>query len=170
MESTSPRQRGAVGRPIVGLDVDGVVALEAPAAVATETWRVSAWGWWTRTITVPVGARDVIARLAEGADLVWISAWGHNAPTALREALDLGDVPGVFLPVQFAKADALRRYAGGRRWALIHDGTSAESDDDAVLVQVDPRRGLADVDPAAVLRALLSGQAHQQADGGSDGC
>ncbi|GAB3200125.1 hypothetical protein GCM10027062_18690 [Nocardioides hungaricus] len=149
----------AAPRPVIGLDVDGVIALAEPPLVAARDHDVSAWARWRRRIRVPVGAASTVRALAERYEVVWVSAWGHTAHSALRPVLDLPEQPWPFLPVQFAQAAALADWADGRPWLLIHDGV-----DDAVtpeqerhVLQVDPRRGIGDVsieDVAAAIEAL----------------
>ncbi|HTX07388.1 MAG TPA: hypothetical protein VME22_02190 [Solirubrobacteraceae bacterium] len=134
--------------PVVGLDVDGVIALDEPVATPTLDFTVSAWGRWRREIRVPVQAADVVARLAEVCEIVWVSAWGHNAHTALAPILHLPERPWLFLPVQFDKPSALARYAGERPWVLIEDsvGGGADGAFGGHVVLVDPTRGIAEID------------------------
>jgi hypothetical protein len=137
-------------RPVAALDVDGVFALQDPAVPVREE-SVSAYGKWRRRILVPDNARELIGELGELFDCVWISAWSHTAHPALREALGLPSVPWDFLPVQFHKLDAIRRYAVGRPWVLIDDSIDDLGDEpapgDGILCRVDSRRGIADVHP-----------------------
>ncbi|MGW3995202.1 hypothetical protein ACWEF6_17080 [Amycolatopsis sp. NPDC004772] len=158
---------GVEERPVLGLDVDGVLALAEPAATPATEHRVSAWGRWSRTIRVPVSASATVRRLAGEFEIVWVSAWGHNAHTALREALDLPDEPWRFLPVQFGKARAVAAYAGDRPWGLIHDGVDDDSSDDGLVVCVDPHCGLDQVDPGE-LAARMRDRAHAPGTVGAD--
>ncbi|MPY56540.1 HAD domain-containing protein [Streptomyces spongiae] len=144
----------AANRPVLGLDVDGVVVLTEPFATAVTEHRVSAWGRWGRIVSVPATAPAIIGRLARDFEIVWVSAWGHNAHTALREALGLPDVPWRFLPVQFGKARAVAAYAGDRPWALVHDGLDDEPSESGTVVRVDPRRGLDQVDAEKLVEAV----------------
>jgi hypothetical protein len=133
---------------VLALDVDGVIAVDEPAATPTVECSVSAWGRWRRQIKVPINAPQILAQLAPHFEIVWASAWGHNAHTALAPVLDLPQEPWMFLPVQFGKPTAVASYAATRPWVLIEDdtggGTEAVSSDHVVLV--DPRRGIADID------------------------
>lgn len=144
-------------RPLVFLDVDGVVALEDPE-VPVEVHTVSAHGRWRRTIQVPSGARDTLAELGRGADCVWASAWSHTAHPALRAALDLPAQPWPWVPVQLHKLGALRAFAAGRPWAWVDDGIDdlgvLPDPPDGVLVRVDPHRGITDVSVPALLARL----------------
>jgi hypothetical protein len=144
-------------RPVLGLDVDGVIALVPPARVPSHELRVDAWGRWERTIVVPDAARPAIERLARDFEIVWVSAWGHNAHTSLRDALGLPEQPWRFLPVQFAKAQAVAAYAAGRPWLLVHEGV----DEDSArlgehVVHVDPSCGIGAVDPGELTRLAMN--------------
>jgi len=145
-------------RPIAVLEVDGVLVLEDPVVPVTRV-TVHAYGnKWARPVQVPTAAPVLVARLAERFDIVWGSAWSHNAHPALREVLGLPEQPWPFLPVQFRKIPAIRAYAGGRPWVLIddsiHDFGPVAVQPDGLLVPVDPGRGITAIDPDA-LRAEL---------------
>lgn len=155
VETNAMPPRGA--RPVVGIDVDGVIAVANPARTPVHAYRVSAWGRWSREILVPVAASATLARLAQVADLVWISAWGHVAPGVLTPLLDLdeGSEAWPYLPTQFGKAQALADYAHGRRWALIHDDVdNATAPAEGLIVVVDPHVGIAEVDIEDLIRRL----------------
>jgi hypothetical protein len=145
-------------RPVAALEVDGVLVLEDPVVPVTEV-TVHAYGnRWARRVRVPTAAPGIVARLAERFDIVWASAWSHNAHPALREVLGLPEQPWPFLPVQFRKLPAIRAYAAGRAWVLIddsiHDFGLVEDQPDGLLVPVDPGRGITAIDPDT-LRAEL---------------
>lgn len=146
-------------KPVLALDVDGVVALDANPAVPVERVSVSAYGRWRRELLIPEGAPELLARLAADYELVWATAWGSSAHGALREALRLGDEPWPFVPVQFAKADAVRRHAAGRPWVLVEEamGEPGQQPDgvDGAILRVSPTRGVADLDPDE-LRTIVS--------------
>ncbi len=145
------------GRPVIGLDVDGVLTLETPALTEAHLRWVSAWGRWRRAVVVPDLAACAVQYLSEYAEIVWVSAWGHNAHAALRETLGLPEAPWSYLPVQFGQASALAAYAGPRPWALIHDGTDqAPARSEGIVVSVDARRGIAEIDPEALIHRLRS--------------
>lgn len=144
-------------RPLCVLDVDGVIALEDPV-VPTMRRTVSAYGKWRRDIDIPRAAPSILHELAHRFECVWMGAWAHTAHPALREALDLPSTPWSWRGVQFHKLPAIRELAGGRAWVWIDDAIDdlgAEGDPpDGLLVRVDPRRGIADVDPASLLAGL----------------
>lgn len=150
-------------RPVAALDVDGVFALQNPV-VPVRAESVSAYGKWRRQILVPDNAREFIGELGELFDCVWISAWSHTAHPALRDVLGLPSTPWEFLPVQFHKRDAIRRYAAGRPWVWIDDSIDDLGDEpipeDGVLCRVDPRRGMYDLDAQTLYGQVTAGLIH----------
>jgi hypothetical protein len=139
-------------RPVLALGISDVVVLEAEPRVPVRSHRISAWGKWVRDVAVPVEAPARIAELAARFDIVWASEWGHNAHTAFGAALGLPEEPWPFLPVQFDKLTAIRRYVGDLPWAWVDgpvvDLAEAPDPDDAggVIVRVDPGVGVVGVD------------------------
>lgn len=144
-------------RPVAVIDVDGVLVLDHPEVPVTRHV-VSAYGRWAREVLVPVGAPGVLRELGERFELVWAGAWSHMAHHALCDVLDLPPDPFPFLPVQFHKLPAIRRYAAGRPWLLIDDGIHdlghVPEPDDGLLVPVDSHRGIVDVRAADLARRL----------------
>jgi hypothetical protein len=144
-------------RPLVAIDVDGVIALDEDPAVPCTAHEVSAWRKWRRRILIPDGSTEVIATLSEHCEPAWASAWSYDAHEALRDALSLPREPWTFVPAQFHAEDAIAAYAGGRPWAWITEAVglpAASSRQGGLIVAVDPRRGLPSIDVAAVLRHL----------------
>lgn len=142
-------------RPLVALGVDGVLALDADPLVPTTSHTVSAHGRWTRDIELPDGAAQTISRLSESAELVWVGPWSYLAHEALAPALGLHGEPWPFLPAQFDAVPMVRAYAAGRPWALVtEDKTSSDDAPDGVVIVVDPRRGITDVDADLLIDAL----------------
>jgi hypothetical protein len=141
------------------LDVEGVVVLEDPVVPAVQH-TINAYGKWRRDVLVPEAAPRKLRELAERFDCAWMTGWAHTAHPALRAALDLPVEPWPWRAVQFRKLPAIRELAAGRPWVWIDDGIDdlgAQPDvPDGVLVRVDPRRGIADLDPAAL--ALAAGR------------
>jgi len=143
-------------RPLVALDVDGVIVLDDEPVVPVTHQLVTAFGKWRREVAIPDGAAEAIATLAERCELAWASAWSYNAHEALRSALSLPEQPWAFLPAQF-DADAVADYAAGRRWAWITETGMARSmstDGAGMIVGTDGRRGLPSVDLGALQEAL----------------
>ncbi|MPY56544.1 hypothetical protein [Streptomyces spongiae] len=109
-------------RPVLGLDVDGVLVFTEPVGTPATEHHVTAWERRERNISAPVTAPAIIELPARDLEIVRVSAWGHNAHTALHEALELPATPWRSLPVQFDKARALAANAGDRPWMPIDDG------------------------------------------------
>lgn len=153
-------------RPVLGLDVDGVLVLEDPPDIQTQHVRLSAWGRWSRDVEIPLSAQETVAELASTFEIVWVSAWGHNAHTSLATALGLPDETWTFLPVQFGQALAIAEYAQGRPWALVNDGTDrdVQAPSEGVVVHVNPHRGLADLDVGSLVVRTSNIAAHRERD------
>lgn len=157
-------------QPVLALGISDVIVLESEPRVPYAMHHVSAWGKWVRDVAIPIEAPARIAALAERFQVVWASEWGHNAHTAFRAALDLPEEPWPFLPVQFDKLPAVRRYAGALPWAWVdgpvadlHESPGeAQDGSDGVIVRVDPGVGIAGVDPDDLLARV------QGARGGQD--
>ncbi len=141
------------GRPFLGLDIDGVIVVEPPAATDVREVRVTAWRRWNRRVLVPRQASEIVAELADVYEIVWVSAWGHNAHTSWASELGIRGGRWPFLPVQFGQAAAVARYAGARPWALVNDGTDRDvrAPSKGAIVHVDAHKGLADLDVATLI-------------------
>ncbi|HEX6524841.1 MAG TPA: hypothetical protein VF070_33280 [Streptosporangiaceae bacterium] len=148
----------ATRRPIAVVEVDGVLVLDHPTVPVTETVVHAYDNRWARRVKVPVGADVALRRLAERFDIVWASAWSHNAHPALRQVLDLPESPWPFLPIQFHKLDFIRAFAAGRPWAWIddsiHDLGRLDDPPDGILVPVDSGSGIMSVDPLRLRRGI----------------
>jgi hypothetical protein len=123
--------------------------------------RLSAWGRWAREVAVPDVAADRLAELADLFEVVWVSEWGHVAHQAFREVLRLPGTPWPFLPAQFDKLPVIRDYAGRRPWAWVDEPVvdlagSVPQTPSGVVVRVDPRVGIGEVDPAGLARRVLA--------------
>ena len=144
-------------RPLVTVDVDGVIAVDPPACVPATAHEVSAWGRWRREILVPDAAASVLERLAHHCEVAWVSAWSYTAHEALRDVLELPPTPWAFLPVQFDAVAVVREYAAGRPWAWIAEAglaTASQAGDGGVIAAVDPHGGLGLLDVDGLLAAL----------------
>lgn len=145
-------------RPLVAIDVDGVIALDPGATVARTRHVVAAWGKWRREIEVADGTAQALRALASRCEVAWASAWSYTAHEALRPVLELPEDPWHFLPCQFDAATIVAQYAAGRAWAWVtadaaSSGQEAEADGGIVAV-VDDRRGLPSLDLDELLRRL----------------
>ncbi len=144
-------------RPLVAIDVDGVIAVDEDPAVPCTTHAVTAWRKWRREILIPDGSAEVIRALSDRCEMAWATAWSYDAHETLRDALSLPAEPWTFVPAQFHAEDAIASYAGGRPWAWITESASAPGQSHrhgGLTVAVDPRRGLPSIDVEAVLREL----------------
>ncbi len=147
-------------RPLIAIDVDGVIAVDEGSSVPFTPHDVTAWRKWRRRVLIPDGSAEVIRRLSDHCELAWATAWSYNAHEALREALSLPAEPWTFLPAQFHAEEAIAAYAGGRAWAWITDASGAPGQSrrqGGLIVAVDSRRGLPSIDVEAVLRELGAG-------------
>jgi hypothetical protein len=154
-------------RPFAVIEVDGVIVLDDPVVPFTHTVVHAAGNKWARPVNIPVGADRVVAGLATRFDIVWASAWSHNAHFALQQILGLPESPWPFLPVQFHKLPVIRAHANGRPWVWIddsvHDLGRVDEPGDGLAVRVDPHQGITAVDPE-----LLYGQLMRKVSGGAE--
>jgi hypothetical protein len=144
-------------RPLVAIDIDGVIVLDDPPEVDATLHEVTAWGMWRREVRIAVGTAEMIHQLADRCEVAWATAWSYNAHEALRDALSLPAEPWAFLPVQFHAEAAVAEYARGRRWAWITESAAGPGEaprDGGVIIAVDPRRGLPSVDLTSLLTEL----------------
>jgi hypothetical protein len=154
-------------RPILGVDVDGVLNLReaAPAQrlVAAGTLALPDGS----AMPFPIGTPRRLSRLREAFDMVWVTTWGTRAHPALGDAFDLGPAwpvidlaPALFTGALTWKLPAIDRWLADRA-ALGSFPPFAWMDDDldvdafewanarsrvapTVVVQIDPRTGLTD--------------------------
>jgi hypothetical protein len=66
-------------RPLVAIDIDGVIALDNPPEVAATLHEVTAWGMWRREVRIAVGTAEMIHQLADRCEVAWATAWSYNA-------------------------------------------------------------------------------------------
>jgi len=122
----------AADRPVLLLDVDGVLVVYLPVlndAGATYLEDGEVWGYETQ---LNLEAAPLIAELAERFDLAWNTRWGESANRALSPALGIGQLPVLDLgdrECRFTKVPAVRAFAGTRAVAWIDDelGDDAEA-------------------------------------------
>ena len=148
----------ATNRPILFLDVDGVISLFGFAPGAEQLPGPLHWiDGIAHFIPEDVGAR--LVRLADSFELVWATGWEERANEHLPFLLGLpfGDLPtltfdgrAVFGSAHW-KLDAIADYAGTRPAAWIDDNIDeaciawAEARSaPTLLVQTDPATGLTD--------------------------
>ena len=109
-------QHAGAERPILFLDIDGVLV------VASSVERAD--GSWWPTVDLVADAAALIARLADAFDIHWCTRWGHSANLDLAPQLGLPTLPVVELDrpdTQWTKLPAVMEAAGSRAVAWIDD-------------------------------------------------
>ncbi|CCH35656.1 hypothetical protein ABZ816_13720 [Actinosynnema sp. NPDC047251] len=159
-------------RPLLFLDVDGPLIPFGGGGAYPAFRSVDGGNPLLERVDPAHGAR--LAALP--CDLVWATTWGADANADIAPLLGLPPLPVVEWPDDGEpapgglhwKTRALLAHAGGRSFAWVDDEISdadrahvaAHHPAPALLHRVDPRRGLADVDHAALadwLRSLRVG-------------
>ena len=135
------------GRPLLFLDVDGVLALWDPIV---EVDRVRPAGQAGVPVLIPTGAAGRLRQLAGRFEMVWATAWGTDAPELLSPWLGIGaDWP--VLDYDGYKWAAICDYATGRPFAWIDDEARGDElnvrdhhQEPHLIVHADHRVGLDD--------------------------
>ena len=150
------------GRPILAVDVDGVVSLfgfeEAPSAERVRFEMIDG-----RLHCVSLAAGRLLRRLGEAYDLVWATGWEGRA-NDLASLLSLPELPYLTFggAARFGSAhwklEPLERYASGRALAWIDDSFdescyqwARERAEPTLLVPIESATGLEDVQAEALL-------------------
>lgn len=164
-----------VGRPLLFLDVDGTLLPSNGRAEIDAT--LIDWQEWQshRNPRLPGMDRTLGRRLLElGCELVWATAWMHDANEVIAPLLGLPPLPVAELPeAQLQnpvdslhwKTAALVAAADGRPFVWADDEISdidrawvdAHHDGPALLHPVDPRSGLTALDLAQIGGWLSNG-------------
>jgi hypothetical protein len=166
----SPERPMSRERPILAVDVDGVISLFGFEEALTDApGELKLIDGVVHCISLPVGER--LRRLAEHYDLVWATGWEDRANDHLPALLGLPDV----LPVltfdgraRFGtahwKLDAIEEYAGERALAWIDDcmdescrAWAASRDAPTLLVQTESDRGLEEAHVDALIAWARAG-------------
>jgi hypothetical protein len=155
-------------RPILAVDVDGVISLfgfdEPPAAAEARYELVDGM---LHCISLRAGKR--LERLAEHFDLVWASGWEEKANFYLPTALGIAEMPHITFDgaARFGSAHwklgPLDQYGGDRALAWIDDNFdescyqwARERQAPTLLVPTDPAIGLQEVETEALIAWGLS--------------
>ena len=143
------------GRPVLAVDVDGVISLFGFDEPLTEApGDVHLIDGVAHCISRPAGER--LVRLSQHFDLIWATGWEERANEHLPLLLGLpGELPYLTFGgnAQFGtahwKLDAIQAYAGDRPLAWIDDNLdeschawAASRSAPTLLVETDPTRGL----------------------------
>jgi len=165
--------RDAGERPLLFLDVDGVIVLD-PFSDGVPPGRIRASP--VGLSYVPDRAGALVRKLATRFDIVWATGWGHRANAGLSDRLELAEQLPVLTfgkKARFGsskwKIKPVKEYAGNRPAAWLddnfvarHERWAAHRTAPTLLVRVDSRVGLT---PEQVERLLdwADGLARSQA-------
>ncbi len=152
-----------MSRPILAVDVDGVVSLfgydEPPPATEARFELVDGA---LHCISLRAGER--LRRLAEHFDMVWATGWEDKANFYLPSMLGLNELPHLTFEgaARFGSAHwklgPLDSYARGRALAWVDDNLddscyrwARERDEPTLLVPTDPALGLQEAETEALI-------------------
>ena len=141
------------GRPLLFLDVDGVIALD-PLCSPLPPGHISAGPHGLAYL--PDRTPELVRELATRFDIVWATGWEHYVNTSLLGPLGLGDALPVLSFGRKARAGSstwkikpVDDYAGNRPAAWIddhfvasHERWAADRPQPTLLVPTDPHAGL----------------------------
>lgn len=170
-----------IGRPLLFLDVDGTLLFN-DGSTEFDASQIDSQEWQShRNPRLAAMDRTLGPRLlALGCELVWATAWMHDANEVIAPTLGLPPLPVADLPeapledpvdTLHWKTAALIAAAAGRRFVWVDDEisdidrawVSAHHAGSALLHRVDPRSGLTEADLAQI-RGWLSGCSQPSAE------
>jgi hypothetical protein len=157
-------------RPVLALDVDGVISLfgfEGPISEARGRFHLING----MAHCIPDGIGGMLERLASSYEIVWATGWEDRANERLPDILGLpGQLPFLTFDgrARFGtahwKIDALDRYAGERALAWVDDSIDVtcrawadERSAPTLLVQTEPHIGLTERHVEALLGWVHAG-------------
>lgn len=163
--------RSGVKRPLLFLDVDGVLNCPGPFQDNYEFLPGMPGG-----VFVPPGVRERVHRLIEVYDPVWCTAWLGRAHSSWKDYLGLEGEPWPWVNYRQYKLTELIRLAAGRPFAYVDDDVFTyelrglgwtEDMVDGLLVQPDHRVGLTDehVEQLLAYAAALTPNRQAEEDG-----
>lgn len=149
------------GRPVLAVDIDGVVSLfgfdEPPRAVEVEFHLVEG-----KMQCLSITAARLLQALADRYEVVWVTGWERGAQE-MAQLLQLPEWPYLTFngAARFGSADwklaPLERYARGRALAWLDDSFeeacyewARQREEPTLLVDVEPESGLLDVHAEAL--------------------
>jgi hypothetical protein len=140
-------------RPILFLDVDGVLLVAQSVQLSS--------GTWSPEVGFVPDAAALLARLAATFDIHWATRWGNSANVQLSPELGLPVLPVVELSgpdTQWTKLPAIRETAGSRAAAWIDDDLghdewqwAEERREPTLLIQTDMTEGITERDVEELL-------------------
>jgi hypothetical protein len=155
-------------RPILAVDVDGVISLFGFADPADAPGEFVLIDGITHCISRPVGER--LRRLSDWYDLVWATGWEERANDHLPALLGLEELPYLTFDGRasfgsaYWKLDAIGAHAGDRPLAWIDDCIDESCrhwahtrDAPTLLVPVEPDRGLEEAHAETLIAWAKSG-------------
>jgi hypothetical protein len=155
-------------RPLLLLDVDGVLVLKRPA-VDNSGAPLDLGDAWSDERWLAPGLAPMLARLGAVFDLAWNTRWGDAANDLLGRSLGLPRLPFVDLTApdcRLNKLPAVQRMAGRRALAWIDDDLdasvhvwAARREHPTLLVEADAINGMveAHVERLLAFAASLKG-------------
>jgi hypothetical protein len=154
-------------RPLLCVDLDGVLSVDEPSRVTIDDEVVVDGA----RLLIPRGMRSRIERLQEQFACVWASSWEHDAGSAVGRPLGVAGWPVISLTgARYSeptwKLHPVSRWAADRPLAWIDDELGGDAREWAaereaagvptMLVRCDPHVGLREVDTKALLRFAQS--------------
>ncbi len=116
-----------MARPLLFLDVDGVLALRGHAEDGFAEHEVRSSHGDVHTVLLNPQHGRWINALAKRFEIVWATGWEHDAPRLLGPLLDIPRFPVVefderpSIRTRFSKVEEIASWAGERRAAWVDD-------------------------------------------------
>lgn len=141
----SPRAALAAVRPVLYLDVDGVLLPLSNGEWPSERLRVGPF-----YVHVPTDLRTLVPKLHDAFEIVWATSWNEEANREVAPLVGLPELPALDVTAHYRKLELVSRHAGEERtiawvddrlepaawsWASARSGRS-------LLIRPQSRRGL----------------------------
>ncbi len=150
-------------RPVIGLDVDGVLSPDVSSKQRSHLWyhekwrrRAVRWGLGVSQLIVNPDVAITLQRIAHdtGAELVWATHWNQHANDHVAPLITLPQLPVIETPAwPSLKAPAVVEWSAGRPLVWFDDEEreiatavklTAERNQPFLGVLTDPKTGLTD--------------------------